>query len=81
MESSKLLNISVGKFEEKIQSDQLLSQKAKAEDIQFFLGQKEDRKMHITTEVDKEFEKSVKNRQDWWQRVKITVWKKVKKMR
>ena len=60
----------MGKFEEKIQPDRLCSQKAKAEDIQIFLHKKEDRKMNITTGVDKEFEKSAKNRQDWWRRMK-----------
>ena len=50
-----------------------------AEDIQFFLDQKEDRKMFVSTEVDKEFEKSVKNRQDWWRKMKNMKITRVKK--
>ncbi len=58
----KLFDISVAKFEEKIRSDRLRLQEAKDEDIQFFLDQKGERNMYISSELDKAFESSVKNK-------------------
>ena len=63
-ESNKLFDISVAKFEEKIGSDRLRSQEAKDEDIQFFLDQKGERNMYISSELDKAFESSVKNKEN-----------------
>jgi len=63
-ESNKLFDISVPKFEEKIRSDRLRSQEAKDEDIQFFLDQKGERNMYISSELDKAFESSVKNKEN-----------------
>ena len=62
--SNKLFDISVAKFEEKIGSDRLRSQEAKDEDIQFFLDQKGERNMYISSELDKAFECSVKNKEN-----------------
>lgn len=63
-ESNTLLDISVGKFEEKIGSDRLRSQEARDEDIQFYLDQKIERNMYISSELDKAFESSVKNKEN-----------------
>ena len=66
-ESNKLFDISVAKFEEKIGSDHLRSQEAKDEDIQFFLDhQKGERNMYISSELDKAFECSVKNKDPYF---------------
>ena len=62
-ESNKLFDISVAKFEEKIGSGRLRSQEAKDEDIQFFLDQKGERNMYISSELDRAFESSVKNKE------------------
>ena len=62
-ESNKLFDISVAKFEEKIGLDRLRSQEAKDEDIQFFLDQKGERNMYISSELYRAFESSVKNKE------------------
>lgn len=69
-ESARLLDISVAKFEEKILSDRMRSQEAKEEDIQFFQDQKGERHMYISEELDEEFERSVKRKEDRYRRMK-----------
>ena len=54
----ELFDISVANFEQKIRKDRIRSKEAQEEDIMFYLDQKGEREMYLSSELDKQFEEA-----------------------